>query len=126
MDGMAVRRSLPRPLWALLLVALLLPGVLDLHPAGEQHEPLAAGVQGVYYPEAAHPDQPIHLEQGSPVKVPPCLACLHRLETSGVHLREVARVAPPVPQAPVGCETGPLPVRTASRPSAARAPPSLT
>jgi len=124
---MALRRLLARAPWAALLSTLLLLGSVELHPAGEAHEPLAqGGVGGVYFPEAAHPDEPLHLEQAHPVEVPACPACLLRLQTSGAHLCTVARVAPPEPRTASSIAALPLALRSASRPSGARGPPSLS
>jgi hypothetical protein len=126
---MALRRLLTRGPWAALLTVLLLLGSVEPHPAGEAHEPLAQPGSlsgGTYYPEAAHPDQPVHFEQGYAVKVPPCPACLLHLQTTGADLSAVARVAPPEPQVPLSLAAFLLSRRPAGRPAGARGPPSLS
>ncbi|HWM93414.1 MAG TPA: hypothetical protein VN493_21820 [Thermoanaerobaculia bacterium] len=78
---------------ALLCVALLL-GALDLHPADAPHEPLSLGGEAVYFPGAAHPGEPVHVESATPVEQPHCAACLHRLETRGACLEPAVLVLP--------------------------------
>jgi hypothetical protein len=112
--------------WAALLAALLVLGAADLHPAGEAHSPLAPAGDTAYHPEASHPDQPLHLEQAFDPQRPHCPACLHRLQTSGAHLRAAASVAPLLPRAAVRAQDGPAARSASRRPSGARAPPSLS
>lgn len=80
----------------LLCLALLL-GALDLHPAhpGEMaHESRVLSGGGPYFPGAAHPGQPIHVEEADPVQRPHCAVCLHRLETRVACLEPAALVLP--------------------------------
>ena len=112
------RRRLSALGTGLLCLALLL-GALDFHPAESAHELLAQA----YHPGAAHPGQPIHIEEADPVQRPHCAVCLHRLETRGACLEPAALVQPadltfhlwlaPAPSAKPGSR----------RPGGARAPP---
>lgn len=77
-----------------LLCAVLLLGVVDIHPDKESPEPLA-GAESVYFPAAAHPGQPVHMETASPVAHPRCAACLLHLQTRGAHLQSVSAILPP-------------------------------
>src|SRR5688572_28778094 len=85
MRVMDARRRLSALGTGLLCLALLL-GALDFHPAEGGHEsPVLAG-SALYFPGAAHPGQPIHVEEADPVQRPHCAVCLHRLETRGACL----------------------------------------
>jgi hypothetical protein len=78
-------------LWA--LAALLLAGSLDLHPADEGAEPFAGGE--LYFPAAAHPEQPEHLETSPSAERPHCAACLNRYQGGAAGLpRPLAQAAP--------------------------------
>lgn len=105
-----------------LLGLVLLLGAIDVHPAERVHELPGIG-ETLYFPGAAHPGQPIHIEEADPVQRPHCAACLLRLETRGACLQPAALVLPadltfrlwlaPTPSAAPGSR----------RPSGARAPP---
>lgn len=89
-----------RARWSGRLVAGLLAPLLlflagDLHRPGD-HEPLFSEGQpdGIYYPEAAHPDQPAHIEQATAQERPACAACLLRLQARGASLGPAIAVAP--------------------------------
>ena len=122
MDGRSPRRW-PGVLGHGLLGLALLLSALDLHPIEETHDALALAGERLYFPGAAHPGQPIHVEQADPVQRPHCSACIQRLETRGACLQPAAQVLPadltfhlwlaPAPSAEPGSR----------RPSGARAPP---
>lgn len=104
--------------------ALLLLGVVDLHPAGESHLPLAPSGGSVYFPEASHPGQPVHFEAvDDPVQQPHCDACLHRLKTSAEPLRLIAAAAPSSGGSGLWIAPAPRADRGSRRPDGARAPP---
>ena len=115
---MSARRRIGAWGRGLLCLALLL-GALDIHPVEGAHEAL----ERTWYPAAAHPGQPVHMEAADPVQRPHCTACLHRLETRGACLEPAAFVQPadltfrlwltPAPSAEPGSR----------RPDGARAPP---
>lgn len=106
-----------------MLAALVLLSALDLHLDGEEHGVFPSHGAEVYVPEAVHPDQPIHLEQGHPAKRPACAACLHQLQTRGAQLRAVATLVPPAPCLAPAVEARWLPAGSSHCPSGARAPP---
>lgn len=112
-----------RPVGVHLLAVFLLLGALDFHPAGETHGGWGPGGGQVYFPDAAHPELPLHWEQAQPAERPHCDACLHRLQGQSLHLQVLASIAPPpsgdVPR-PV---SSPGVARFSARPSGARAPP---
>lgn len=112
--------------WAGLLAVLVLLGAVDLHPAGEEHGLVPFAGDEAYVPEAAHPDQPLHLEQAGAAERPHCPACLHHLQTRVAHLSAIAAVVPPAPRAGAAGEVRSLPSAISLRPSGARAPPSLS
>jgi hypothetical protein len=87
-----------RPLWVALLGLVVLLGVLDFHPAGERHSLLELPGTSGYSPEAAHSEQPIHLEPGKVVQRPHCPICLQRLQLSGLHPAATVELAPPAVQ----------------------------
>lgn len=107
-----------------LLGALLLLGAVDLHPAEESHFPLAPSGESLYFPAAAHPGQPVHLEAAyDPVHRPHCAACLHRLETRSEPLRLVVAAVPYSGGSRLWLEPSPRADRGGRRPDGARAPP---
>lgn len=113
----------PSPWGALLGLLLLLAALPDVHPAGERHallEPLGASE---YSPEAAHPEQPVHLEPGAVVSQPHCPVCLHRLQLGGLHLAAAAELVPPAPRERLSTTGTPCCACGTFSPSGARAPP---
>src|SRR5688572_6876349 len=92
------RRFLGQSWWGTgalgLLCLVLLLGSVDLHPADATHQPLALSGASVYYPAAAHPGQPAHIEQADPVQHPHCAACLLRLQTRGACLQPAGSILP--------------------------------
>jgi hypothetical protein len=115
-----------RTSWSALLIAVLLLGALDWHPAGDLHDASAPGRSEVYFPGAEHPTQPAHFEQADPAHRQACPVCALRAQTSGAHLRPLAVMAPPLPELqPAGDLTCPL-VSVALRSSGARGPPFIS
>ena len=119
-------RSPARVAWAALLAALVLLGGLEIHPAAEAHDAVAAlgGHQpDVYFPDASHPVQPPHAETATPVQRPLCAACLNRVQSMGARLDRSASLVTPLPGGalPVAAATSPL--LRSLRPDGARAPP---
>ncbi len=106
-----------------LLAVFLLLGALDFHPAGETHGGWGPGGGQVYFPDAAHPELPLHWEQAQPAERPHCDACLHRLQSPGLHLQALVSIAPPSSADVPRPLSGPAVARLAFRPSGARAPP---
>ena len=123
---MRLRRTFVRLPWVGLLLALLLPGSVDFHPVEEGHDLLASHAEEVYFPAAAHPDQPLHMEPAHPVQRPHCPACLHQQQIRGMDLGAAVRILPPVPRAAAAYESCVDAACASRRPSGARAPPSLS
>jgi hypothetical protein len=71
-----------------LLALLVLLGAFELHPHGESH--LGPVQTAEFFPEAAHPDQPLHAEAAAAAERPHCTVCFHRLQTSGADLPTAA------------------------------------
>jgi hypothetical protein len=105
---------------------VLLLGAVEWHPAGEPPHALALSAREIYFPSASHPSQPAHLEAATSAERPVCPACLHQLQTGGVHLRSVAALVPPAPEVAAAPLLSPLRPLDASRPSGARGPPSFS
>jgi hypothetical protein len=118
--------SARRAPWAFLLAAFLLLGVVDFHPAGESHGTFAPSGSKVYFPGAEHPSQPAHFEAAQEAQQPSCPLCLHRLQTSGAHLRPVSGLALPAPRIALERDTAAPPSRISRRLDGARAPPFLS
>src|SRR5258708_26044927 len=123
-----------RSLVAALLAALVLLGGLEIHPAAEAHEPVAALAghhQDVYFPGASHPVQPPHAETATPAERPLCAACLNRVQSMGVRLDRAARLGTPLPgrSLPAAVATSPLrrspPPDPPPPPPPRRTPPAL-
>lgn len=76
---------MPRCLRALAAVLALLLGVAgaDVHTAADLHGTESAFDGGLYFPEAAHPEAPLHAEAAQSEDVPPCPACLAQLNPAG-------------------------------------------
>ena len=112
--------------WSALLIAVLLLGALDWHPAGDLHNASAPSGSEVYFPGAEHPSQPAHFEQADPSHRQVCPVCALRAQTSGMHLRPAVVMAPPLPVVrPAGDPASPL-ASVALRSSGARAPPFIS
>jgi hypothetical protein len=111
---------------AALLAALVLLGGLEIHPAGEAHDPIAglAGAhQDVYFPDASHPVDRPHAESATAVQRPLCAACLTRLAGRGAHLAPAAWLATPVAGHLLPPTAAGAPRQQPLRPDGARAPP---
>ncbi len=115
-----------RGLWAGLFAAVLLLGAVDWHPAGEPSHGLTSRAGEIYSPSASHPGQPAHLEAATSAERPACPACLHKLQTGGAHLRPVAALVPPAPEAAASPDLAPPQTLGRLRPSGARGPPSFS
>jgi hypothetical protein len=120
-------RSVTRPAWAALLAALVLLGGLEIHPAGESHDPVA-GLSGhhndVYFLGASHPVAPPHAETATPVQRPLCAFCLTRLQSMGAQLDRAARLATALLGSPPPPAVAALALQRPLLPDGARAPPS--
>lgn len=113
--------------WSVLLIAVLLLGALDWHPAGDVHGDSAQSGAQVYFPGAEHPCQPVHFEQATPAHHrPACPVCVHRVQTAGAHLRPSVAMAPPAPEVREAVELSLTRSSMALRSSGARAPPVLS
>ena len=112
--------------WSVLLIAVLLLGALDWHPAGDLHDASAPSGSEIYFPGAEHPTHPAHFEQADPAHREVCPVCALRAQTSGTHLRPTVVMALPLPVVrPAADLTCPL-ESVALRSSGARAPPSIS
>ncbi|HEX4965667.1 MAG TPA: hypothetical protein VF173_32955 [Thermoanaerobaculia bacterium] len=111
--------------WAAILAAVVLLGALDLHPAGEWHDPLESGAQGLFSKCAQHPDAPRHIEQFEAGQRPDCPYCLHHLRTGGAHLPIAAVLGPPSLAGFRGLISSPLLRENGALPLSARGPPSI-
>ncbi|HEX5757630.1 MAG TPA: hypothetical protein VF121_00390 [Thermoanaerobaculia bacterium] len=122
MSAPCAARSLLRSFGLAALALLLLAGAVELHPAEEAVSPLA-GPQH-YFPEAAHPEQPLHVEAAAAVERPHCTACFRGLQGRGAAPAAGLRQGiAPLPERPAGAAS-PAPLH-APRPSTRdRAPPS--
>ena len=119
-------RSAARVAWAALLATLVLLGGLEIHPAAEAHDAVAAlggHQQEVYFQGASHPVQPAHAETATPVQRPLCAACLNRVQSMGVRLDRAARLGTPLPGRTLPAAVATSPLRRSLRPDGARAPP---
>jgi len=118
-------RGWARALSAALLPVLVLLGIVELHPARECLCESQIESGEVYYPEAAHPHSPIHVEQAKAARRPMCPICLHLLQTSGT-LAQVAGLALPTSK-PVAIREGVFSLtRISARRSGVRGPPSFS
>ena len=88
------RHPTRRLLWAALLAALCLSSAFEIHPTGEMLAPDLTGAT-LAVPATGHPVTSTHIEASFVREVPPCPACLLRLQTRGVRHVAVARVAVP-------------------------------
>ncbi len=115
-----------RSLWAGLFATVLLLGAIDWHPAGEPPHAFVPNAGEIYFPSASHPGQSAHFEAATPAQRPACPVCLHNLQTGGAHLRPVAALIPPDPEAAATPNPASLPARGCHRASGARGPPSFS
>lgn len=127
MTGLSFSPSRLRRIGHGLLGALLLLGAMDLHPAEEAHHSLAPSGGSVYFPEAAHPGQPVHFEAvADPVEQPHCDVCLHSHKTRAEPPRLVAAAAPFAGESGLWLAPASRAGRGSRRPDGARAPPFLS
>jgi hypothetical protein len=111
---------------AALLAVLTLLGGLEIHAAGEAHDPVAGVAsrpQETYFPAARHPGLPPHAESATAVQRPLCAVCLNNLQGRGIHAAPVARLASPLAARPLPPVAAVSPHRRAIRPDGGRAPP---
>ena len=110
---------------AALLPILVLLGVVETHPAREcLCESQTQGGE-VYYPAAAHPHSPPHVEGARPARRPMCPICLHLVQTSGT-LPQVAGLALPASKPAATREAVLSLTRISARKSGVRGPPSFS
>ncbi len=111
---------------AALLAASVLLGGLEIHPAGESHDPVA-GLSGAhqetYFPGASHPAGRPHAETASAVQRPFCAVCLSRLQGRGDHRGQDPGLAAPAGGHPLPPLAAVAPLQKSLRPDGARAPP---
>jgi hypothetical protein len=111
---------------AVTLASLALLAGLEIHPAGEAHEPLA-GLSGrpgqVYFEGASHPVQPPHAESARMALRPYCALCIERLQSAGARPAAAARLATPLTGRLLTAAPQLAPVQRSLRPAGARAPP---
>jgi hypothetical protein len=122
-----VLTSFRRPSWrtaaSVLALLLLLPGLVERHAgseaAGNGSGPLAAA----FYPDAAHPGLPLHVDRAEQGEEPHCLACLHGLHTRSLQPTRTSGVVPPLATQPLALCTAAPAARRATAPAGGRAPP---
>jgi hypothetical protein len=122
----AARRATAQVVWAAALALLVLAGGLEIHPAGESHDPVSglAGQQGeTYFQGASHPVQPAHAERAVEAQRPFCAVCLNRLNGLGTRLEAPSELAQPVADQSLPPAVAVSPLARAMRPDGARAPP---
>lgn len=117
-------RSL-RAALALASVAFLSWGSLELHSAADHGEPFSGHAE-VYFPAAAHPGAPHHVEAaGAAAERPPCAACLYELHALAVPAT-AALATRPADSPRRGPSTAPvLTLARFTGPIRGRAPPSV-
>jgi hypothetical protein len=71
-----------RGLGVVLLLLLGLAGA-DLHSSADLHGTASALGGGSYFPEASHPEAPLHVETAHEERLRPCATCLAQLQGSG-------------------------------------------
>jgi hypothetical protein len=113
---------------AAVLAALVLIGGVELHPAAESREPLAALAsprhQDTYFPAASHPVQPPHAETAKAELHPFCAICFSRSQGNGARLAAAARISASLAGSPLTAAVAASPLQRSLRPDGARAPPA--
>jgi hypothetical protein len=112
---------------AAMLAAAMLLGGLELHPAGESHDPLGslAGRQGeTFFQGASHPVQPPHAETAREARRPLCALCLNRLQSLGARLDRAARLSTLTASRRLPLAVATTPLLRSLHPDGARAPPA--
>lgn len=117
------RRGLLSGIVAGALVLLVLGGAFEIHGAGEGHFPAQHHHEGLFFPAASHPDQPLHVEGATPAERPHCAACVLRVQTSGVQLPAAALAALSVSGDRLALAPSVPPVERHSSRRSGRAPP---
>lgn len=120
--------ALRRTVLAVFALALLLPGLLDQHGHGgaDAHRVDEAGVRragAAYFPAAAHPDLPLHLEDAEGGEVRPCTVCLQSFQSRGTTPDRASFTVPPAPRRPLPAVRPVVPARRWAAVAAGRAPP---
>jgi hypothetical protein len=103
------------------LAVLLLAGTLEIHPADEAANPL--GAPELYFPGAAHPEQPAHIETSAAVERPHCPACLNRVQGGAAGLPSPLEQAAPLRLGRLRTASSSLPFQVARGSVRGRAPP---
>lgn len=116
-----------RALLAGLLAVLSLVLSVDLHLPGlpgDAHEHLLVeSGGGIYFPEASHPEQPVHVEAAAPAERPSCTACILRLQTLGAFLSIEGASVPLVTRDRLQLPADSAELQSLASPRSARAPP---
>ncbi len=111
---------------AALLAATVLGGGLEIHPANEASEPLAALAghhDETFFQGASHPVQPAHAENATPVQRPICAVCLNRLNGFGAQPGRGAALSIGLADHSLPPAVAASPLLRSLRPDGARAPP---
>jgi hypothetical protein len=108
---------------AALALLLLLPGLVEHHaepePARGGHAPIAAS----YYPDASHPELPLHVDAVDRGETRPCAACLVQLHARSIQPDRFAAGVPPRPGRQLAVLAAPAVALRAVAPAGGRAPP---
>jgi hypothetical protein len=118
-------RGWARALPAALLLVLVLFGLLEIHPAYECVSESQVANGGVYYPAAAHPHSPIHIEEARAARRPMHPVCLHLLQTNGT-LPRIAGLELPLSKPAAACDAFLSLTKISARSSGVRGPPSFS
>ena len=116
--------------WRVAPVALLLTcflGALEIHPAGDAHDFAAAARQthcAVF--SCPHPTSGSarHVHAATARELPPCPACLLRMQEQGLHFAAAVPLAAPAPGGRLYAESDPATGRISVDPRDARGPPA--
>lgn len=111
-----------RALVGIVSATALFAGVLEIHPADEAH---GLGAAEYYACDGPHSRQ-LHAETARARQRPSCPICLHRLQTSGLHLADgsAAQVLPAVRR--LVPSTPPATLSASQASPGARAPPQFS
>ncbi len=118
-------RALRRTVLAVFALALLLPGLVERHGRHDAADLLAkSGVRlEAYFPAAAHPGLPLHLEGAAEGEVRHCAACLQSLHSRAAEPDRASFSVPPAPRRLLPAARPVVLARRWSAAAAGRAPP---